>query len=58
MTKEVLSQRLEEINKAIEQTVASYNSLQGRRDEVLNLIKLVDEAQPQVVDAQVVESAE
>lgn len=44
MNQEFITHRLQEIEEAIEQTVAQHNALQGAKDELLNLLEHIGKA--------------
>lgn len=42
MDKKLLEQRIIEMDKNIDKTIALYNQLMGRKDELLDLIKIFE----------------
>lgn len=51
MDKSVIENRISEIMKAIEQSIAHHNSLLGRLDEAKHILAQVEAAAPVVIDA-------
>ena len=43
MNKELLEQRLDEIEKALQQLLANYNAMEGAKQECLVWLKKIDE---------------